>query len=63
MSSSKQKALISRRYEPSPDHCIRALELLLKSSGSKEGGSAITAPDDTRGDSKRVSRTETIIPK
>jgi hypothetical protein len=45
VSGRKQTAIVIRAYMHTPDDCIRALELLLKKSVSKEGGSA-TAPDD-----------------
>jgi hypothetical protein len=31
-----------------PEHCARALELLLKKSVGKEGGPALAAPDDAK---------------
>jgi hypothetical protein len=46
VSGSKQIA-VTRKYQPSASHCTHALKLLLeKSVKSKEGGPAITAPDD-----------------
>jgi hypothetical protein len=62
VSGTRQAAIVTRDYRPAPDNCARALELLLKKSASKEGGPVLAAPDDTRGESKRVSRARRTIP-
>jgi hypothetical protein len=46
VSGRKQTAIVIRAYRLTPDDCIRALELLLKKSVSKEGGGPTTAPED-----------------
>jgi hypothetical protein len=42
----RKPATVSRDYQPSPDYCVHALELLLKKPVSKERGPSITAPDN-----------------
>jgi hypothetical protein len=58
--SNKQGIVVSRSYDPVPDHCARALALLLKEPVSKEGGPP-TAPDDAKG--SKHDRATKIIPK
>jgi hypothetical protein len=50
VSSPRQHVIVSRAYRNAPDACVRALELLLKKSASKEGGPA-TAPNSAKGGS------------
>jgi hypothetical protein len=57
-----REPLVLRRYEPREQACARALELLVKSAKSKEGGPAITAPDDAMKGSND-DRARVIIPK
>ena len=54
MSVPRQSITVSRFYNPASDQCVRALELLLTKSVSKEGGPA-TAPNDGKKESKHVA--------
>jgi hypothetical protein len=45
---SKQGIVVSRSYSLTPDHCARALALLLKKPASKKGGPT-TAPESAKG--------------
>ena len=56
MSARKQPASITRAYEPTPNACIRALEILLKAPVHREGGFPVTAPDNAKVRSKHDSR-------
>jgi hypothetical protein len=47
VSRRRQGAVVSRSYDPAPDQCVRALELLLKQPISKEGGPP-TAPENAK---------------
>jgi hypothetical protein len=51
--------VVARSYSPSPDHCARALMLLLKKP-IREGGPA-TAPDD--GTKVKEDSADAIIPE
>jgi hypothetical protein len=46
--STRNATIVSRDYRPELEYCAHALKLLLKKS-VKEGGLAITAPDDRKG--------------
>jgi hypothetical protein len=47
MSVSKRSIVVSRDYRPEPDNCVRALELLLKTSVRKEAAHP-AAPDNVK---------------
>lgn len=51
--------VVARSYSPSPDHCTRALMLILKKP-TKEGGPA-TAPND--GTKVKEDSADAIIPE
>jgi len=61
VSGSKRGIVVTRSFSPSSDECVRALELLLKKTVSKEathpGG-----PENAKVSSKHDSRARTIIP-
>ena len=47
-SPSITSTVVSRSYDPAPDQCVRALELLLKQPISKEGGPPTAPKDDAK---------------
>jgi hypothetical protein len=57
----RSAATVIREYQPAPESCIRAVELLLKRPVSK-GGAAPRAPDDTKEGEFDDSRARSIIP-
>ena len=61
MMKAPKNVVISRRYEPAPDACVRALNILLKKSVRREGGPVLTTLNDTRGDPKHGSRAGVIL--
>jgi hypothetical protein len=55
--SGPKNAIVTRNYRLAPDECAHALELLLKTSVRKEGSPVLATLEDTRGETKHVSRT------
>ena len=53
---------VTRTYQPEPEDCARALQLLLKKPVSNESSPTLATPDDTRGESRNGSRTKSRIP-
>ena len=58
----KRAAVVKRVYRADAESCARAVELLLKTSARKGGGSE-TAPDDAKGRSNDDFRTAQILPR
>jgi hypothetical protein len=56
MSAPRQSITVSRIYEPEPEHCAHALEILLKASVRQEDSPNPTVPDDAKVGFKRDSR-------
>ena len=61
MSSPRQNITVSREYEPMPDACVQALELLLNKSASKKAAGR-AASKDAKVRSKNDSRANSSIP-
>jgi hypothetical protein len=55
-------AFVSREYQPAPESCARAVELLLKRPAKKEGA-APRAPDDTKQGESNESRGRSNLPE
>ena len=63
MGGRKRGIIVSRSYNPGPDQCVRALEVLLKRPVSKEGSSALVTLDDAKVRPSRYdSRARSRIP-
>jgi hypothetical protein len=56
-------AIVSREYQPAPECCVRAVELLLKPPVSKGDRYPERDPDDTREESENGSRAYQSIPE
>jgi hypothetical protein len=52
VSRRRQGAVVSRSYDPAPDQCVRALELLLRKPVSKEAAEPSPEPDGRKDGTK-----------
>ena len=62
MSASRRSVIVSRKYQAAPDHCARALELLLKQPVSEKAAGTSGGEDHAR---KEIhgSRAGRIVPE